>query len=63
MSHTDRQPYEPPRVTRVKLEDKQVVAQGPCKADVDDIGRCGQVFEDEFGQPIKNIPAFDISPS
>ena len=60
MSQADRQPYETPRVTRVKLEDKQVVAQGPCTADVDDLGGCGQLLTDEFGQPIKNIPAFDI---
>lgn len=63
MSESTRQPYESPRVTRVKLEDKQVVAQGPCKASVDDLVSCGQQLTDEFGQPIKNVPAFDISPS
>lgn len=62
MNTSDRQPYEPPRVTRVKLEDRPVVAQTACKDSLD-TAACAQVINDEFGQPIKVLPAFDITPS
>ena len=62
MSEDQRLPYESPRVTRVKLEDKPVVAQTACK-DALETQACAQVITDEFGTPIKTLPAFDISPS
>lgn len=62
MEAENRKPYETPRVTRVKLEDRPVVAQTACKDSLD-TAACAQVIRDEFGQPIKVLPAFDITPS
>jgi hypothetical protein len=62
MSEARRQPYEAPRVTRVKLEDKPVVAQTACKDSLD-TAACAQAITDEFGNTIKTLPAFDLSPS
>lgn len=60
--NADRKGYEPPLITRVKLEDSPVVAQTACKDSLDTEG-CAQVILDEFNQPIKTLPAFDINPS
>jgi|MGYP001157933734 hypothetical protein len=62
MSHETRKPYEAPRITHVKLEDKPVVAQTACKDSID-TDACAQVITDDIGNEVKRLPAFDISPS
>ncbi len=62
MSHEIRKPYEAPRITHVKLEDKPVVAQTACKDSID-TDACAQVITDDIGNEVKRLPAFDISPS
>jgi hypothetical protein len=57
-----RRPYQRPVVTRVQLEDKPVVAQTGCKDSLD-TAACVQVITDDFGIPVKILPARDISPS
>ncbi len=54
--------YETPRVTRVKLEDKPVVAQTACKDSID-TDACAQIIVDDVGNVVKRLPAFDLSPS
>lgn len=66
MNSTPR-PYEPPRITRVKLEDRAVVAQTACK-DAIDTRACARFvceIQDEFGTCVKASPqpTFEISPS
>jgi hypothetical protein len=48
----DRKPYKQPTITRVKLEDKEVVAMAVCKADPE-IQPCGE----------DGTPRFPINPS
>jgi hypothetical protein len=48
-----KKPYEKPRVTRVKLEDKRVVAMATCKDSLDNQA-CAQDGV---------TPLFDINPS
>lgn len=62
MNAAQRKPYEAPRITHVKLEDKPVVAQTACKDSID-TDACAQVILDDSGNEIKRLPAFDISPS
>ncbi len=62
MSHETRKPYEAPRITHVKLEDKPVVAQTACKDSID-TNACAIIITDDIGTEIKRLPAFDISPS
>lgn len=57
-----RKPYVEPVITRVRLEDTTVVAQTACKDSLD-TAACSFVILDQFGQPIKTFPAFDLSPS
>jgi hypothetical protein len=47
-----KKPYQPPTITRVKLEDKEVVAMAVCKADPE-ILPCGE----------DGTPRFTINPS
>jgi hypothetical protein len=62
MSTETRKPYEAPRITHVKLEDKPVVAQTACKDSIDN-NACAQVIVDDIGMEVKRLPAFDQSPS
>lgn len=62
MSDETRKAYEPPRITRVKLEDKPVVAQTACKDSID-TDACAQIITDDIGQEVKRLPAYDLSPS
>lgn len=50
---SSKKPYEKPRVTRVKLEDKRVVAMATCKDSLDNTS-CAQD---------QTTPLFDINPS
>lgn len=59
---TSKKPYEPPRLMRVKLEDKPVVAQTACKDSLD-TDACAQIILDDTGTEVKRLPAFDLSPS
>lgn len=61
----DQQPkrtYQPPKITRILLEDKPVIAQTACKDSVDN-DACAQVIRDDIGNVVKRLPAFDMSPS
>ncbi|HMP77297.1 MAG TPA: hypothetical protein PKE12_13465 [Kiritimatiellia bacterium] len=62
MSTDNRKPYEAPRITHVKLEDKPVVAQTACKDSID-TDACAQIIVDDINQEVKRLPAFDLSPS
>jgi hypothetical protein len=62
MNTNQREPYVTPRVTRVKLEDKPVVAQTACKDSID-TDACAQIIVDDIGNVVKRLPAFDLSPS
>lgn len=62
MSIDQRTPYIPPQITRVKLEDKPVVAQTACKDSID-TDACAIIITDDIGTEVKRLPAFDISPS
>lgn len=62
MADEIRKPYEAPAITRIKLEDKPVVAQTACKDSID-TDACAQIIEDDIGTVVKRLPAFDISPS
>lgn len=62
MNAEHRKPYEAPRVTHVKLEDKPVVAQTACKDSIE-TDACAQIILDDIGNVVKRLPAFDLSPS
>lgn len=62
MSDAERRPYEPPRLTFIKLEDKPVVAQTACKDSVD-TDACAQLIRDDIGNIVKRLPGYDFSPS
>ncbi|MCS6771476.1 MAG: hypothetical protein NZ740_05560 [Kiritimatiellae bacterium] len=57
-----KKPYEKPRITRVILEDKPVIAQTACKDTVDN-DACAELIRDDTGNVVKRLPGFDMSPS
>ena len=56
-----KQRYNSPIITRIRL-DGTAAAQSACKDSID-TAACAQVITDDFGIPIKVIPARELSPS